>query len=132
MTLHQVNADGAGPMACSVDATGNGIDFQTMTITTNVPGNNGVFNVNNKDFPLVATMPSAVTCSGSVAGQNNLCFVKCQNPQGPFGGVVAVQSGVANTTVSTNSQGGNKGQGKKGSSAKADRAVGVRAMLLDV
>ena len=150
MTLHQNNADGAGPMACSVDATGTGAKFQTMTITKNVPGNNGVSKANNEDFPLVATMPAGVACSGNVAGINNLCFVKCQNPRGPFGGVVAVQMGGAGTGNSTaagnaagagragnstaastsTTQGGKKaGKGTKNPKAKAGRAAGVRAML---
>ena len=156
MTLHQVNADGAGAMSCFVDATGNGSNFQAMTIMTNVPGNNGVSNAQNEDFPLVATMPPAVTCAGSVAGVNNLCFVKCQNPRGPFGSTVAVQmpgskagngsstgndtspgiaaGGAANSTEgnSSNAQGGKKAKkGKKNAGAKTGRAVGVRAFLME-
>lgn len=34
MTLHQLNANGAGPMECSIDATAQGASFQAMTITT--------------------------------------------------------------------------------------------------
>ena len=93
MTLHQINGDGAGPMSCSVDPTAKGDNFQDMKISTNVPGNNGKSGAANQDFPLVAQMPAGVTCTGTVAGQNNLCMVKCQNPAGPFGGVVPVQSG---------------------------------------
>lgn len=41
MTVHQVNADGAGPYTCMVDPTGTGNSFQPMTVVTNVPGRNG-------------------------------------------------------------------------------------------
>jgi hypothetical protein len=50
MTVHQVNADGAGPFTCSVDPTAQGTSFQTMQVTTNVAGNNGVSNAANADF----------------------------------------------------------------------------------
>ena len=49
VTLHQINGDGAGPMACSIDVAGKGT-FADLTITTNVPGNNGRSNANNQDF----------------------------------------------------------------------------------
>ena len=91
MNLHQINADGAGPMTCSVDTSGTGASFQAMQITTNVPGTNGLSKAANEDFPLVATMPAGTTCTGKVGGVNGVCFVKCQNPAGPFGGVVPVQ-----------------------------------------
>ena len=91
MNLHQINADGAGPMTCSVDTSGTGASFQAMQITTNVPGTNGLSNAANEDFPLVATMPADATCTGKVGGVSGVCFVKCQNPVGPFGGVVPVQ-----------------------------------------
>lgn len=95
MVYHQVNADGAGPIACSIDTSGTGADFQAMTVTTNVPGTAGISTAADEDFPLVAQVPAGVTCAGSVAGHSKLCFVKCQNPVGPFGGVVAVQQGAA-------------------------------------
>ncbi|OCL07801.1 hypothetical protein AOQ84DRAFT_377360 [Glonium stellatum] len=95
MTLHQVNADGAGPMKCSIDATAQGASFQVMTITTNVPGTNGKSNAANQDFPLVAQIPAGVACTGTLGTTKNLCLVKCENPVGPFGGVVAIQQGTA-------------------------------------
>ncbi|KAF8847994.1 hypothetical protein BDZ45DRAFT_301521 [Acephala macrosclerotiorum] len=49
MILHQTNADGAGPMTCSVSADAPGKAFTAMTITTNVPGTNGKSNVANAD-----------------------------------------------------------------------------------
>jgi hypothetical protein len=82
MTLHQVNADGAGPYTCqiSTDATGN--TFTTLQATTQVPGNNGVSSANNQDFPLVVSLPSNLQCTGTVAGQSNVCLVRCKNPSG--------------------------------------------------
>lgn len=120
MNLHQVNADGAGPMTCSVDPTAGGDKFEDMTITTNVPGNNGRSNAANADFPLVAKMPAGVSCTGTVAGVQNVCMVKCQNPSGPFGGTVAVQtgngagtanSGTANSGTNSNSTANDAGTG---------------------
>ena len=40
MTLHQVNGDGAGPYTCEVDMTGTGQNFQSATVTQQVPGRN--------------------------------------------------------------------------------------------
>lgn len=120
MNLHQVNADGAGPMKCSVDSTAAGDNFKDMTITTNVPGNNGRSNAANADFPLVAKMPAGVSCTGTVAGVKNVCMVKCQNPSGPFGGTVAVQTGGAGTANSgTNSTAATGGGGDAGAGSGA-------------
>ncbi|KAF1989203.1 CAS1 protein [Aulographum hederae CBS 113979] len=94
MTLHQVNGDGAGPYACQVDATGTGANFVDMQVTQNVPGKRGNDRDGAKtDFPLKATMPAGMTCSGNVAGQANACVVRCMNQAraGPFGGCVPVQ-----------------------------------------
>jgi len=38
MTLHQINADGAGPYKCMIDATGTGTNWTPITVTTNVAG----------------------------------------------------------------------------------------------
>jgi hypothetical protein len=45
------------------------------------------------DFPLNAAIPNDQTCTGTVAGQDNVCLVRCQNAAraGPFGGVIPVQ-----------------------------------------
>lgn len=91
MTLHQINADGAGPMTCSVSADATGAKFVAMTITTNVPGTNGKSTAANADFPLVASMPAGTTCTGTVGTLTKVCAVKCANPVGPFGGTVLVQ-----------------------------------------
>lgn len=46
-------------------------------------------------------MPADQTCTGSVAGQDNVCLVRCENTAnaGPFGGVVPVQMAGANNTA---------------------------------
>lgn len=45
------------------------------------------------DQPLSAAIPAGQACTGSVAGQENVCLVRCMNGAnaGPFGGVVPVQ-----------------------------------------
>lgn len=47
----------------------------------------------NADFPMAFSVPAGTTCTGSIAGQDNVCLVKIanENGNGPFGGVVAVQ-----------------------------------------
>ncbi|KXX79316.1 hypothetical protein MMYC01_200228 [Madurella mycetomatis] len=94
MTLHQVNSDGAGPYECMINADGTGTSWQDITVTQNVPGRRS----RNRDgeatdFPLTASIPASQSCTGTVAGQDNVCLVRCQNSAraGPFGGVVPVQ-----------------------------------------
>jgi len=104
MTLHQVNGDGAGPYTCMMSADATGADWAQMQVTQNVPGRRG----NERDgamtdFPLNAAMPAGATCTGTVAGQQNVCMVRCQNPAraGPFGGCVPVQMNVAGSNTTT-------------------------------
>jgi hypothetical protein len=85
MTLHQINADGAGPMTCAVSADATGATFTAMTITTDVPGTNGKSNAANQDFPLIASMPAGTACTGTVGALTAVCAVKCANVVGPFG-----------------------------------------------
>ncbi|KAI1757607.1 hypothetical protein F4782DRAFT_135757 [Xylaria castorea] len=95
MTLHQVNSDGGGPYTCAINADGTGQTWEDITVTTTPPGKNS----RNRegaatDFPLVAAIPDDQNCTGTVAGQDNTCLVRCKNAAraGPFGGVVPVQS----------------------------------------
>ncbi|KAF2705595.1 hypothetical protein K504DRAFT_439878 [Pleomassaria siparia CBS 279.74] len=60
----------------------------------------------DKTFPFNVTVPAGTTCTGTVAGLQNVCFMKIANANkaGPFGGVVAFQmaassSAVANVTA---------------------------------
>jgi len=116
-TVHIVTTDGAGPYTAIVDPTGTGAFSQgtQATVTTQVPGTKGniaapkqrrfiprmlvkmgivkrASNV-NEDYPIAIQMPAGMSCSGTVAGQQNVCLVKIANPSGagPFGGVVAMQ-----------------------------------------
>ncbi|KAH7316813.1 hypothetical protein B0I35DRAFT_409963 [Stachybotrys elegans] len=95
MTLHQVNSDGAGPYTCMINSDGTGTSWENIQVTTNVAGNERGRNRDGEtqDFPLVAAIPANQECTGSVAGEDNVCLVRCQNPAraGPFGGVVPVQ-----------------------------------------
>ncbi|KAI6376730.1 hypothetical protein MCOR25_002695 [Pyricularia grisea] len=94
MTLHQVNGDGAGPYTCELNSDASGSSWQQIRVTTTPPGRNS----RNRDgamtdFPLVAEIPQRQACTGTVAGQTNVCLVRCMNGAraGPFGGVVAAQ-----------------------------------------
>ncbi|EPS45509.1 gas1-like protein [Dactylellina haptotyla CBS 200.50] len=120
MTLHQVNADGAGPYTCMVDASGTGNNFVQMQVTTQIPGTRGSNRATQKqDLPLVAQMPAGVQCTGTVGGQNNVCMVRCQNNAraGPFGGCVPVQmvgaNGGGNQVGGGNQNTGNQNTGNQ-------------------
>ncbi|CAO2652079.1 Nn.00g003620.m01.CDS01 [Neocucurbitaria sp. VM-36] len=95
MTVHQVNSDGAGPYKCMIDATGTGTNWQPITVTQNLEGNDRGRNRDTQmqDLPLTASIPAGQNCTGTVAGQSNVCMVRCENPAraGPFGGCVPVQ-----------------------------------------
>ncbi|KAI0889591.1 uncharacterized protein GGS22DRAFT_1570 [Annulohypoxylon maeteangense] len=101
MTLHQVNADGAGPYTCMISADASGQDWTDIKVTQSPPGKNSRDRDGNEtDFPLTAAIPAGQTCTGTVAGQDNACLVRCQNGAraGPFGGVVPVQMASGNAT----------------------------------
>ncbi|KAI1038145.1 hypothetical protein LB503_012067 [Fusarium chuoi] len=100
MTVHQVNSDGAGPYTCMINADGTGTSWENIQVTTNVEGNERGRNRDGEmgDFPLVASIPAGQNCTGTVAGEDNVCLVRCQNPAraGPFGGVIPVQMAQGN------------------------------------
>jgi hypothetical protein len=92
VTIHQVNADGAGPYSCDLDQTGNaGIISQNLTVTNNVPGVNGFSQAKTQNFNITVTLPDNLDCTGASTG--NVCTVRCRNNAvaGPFGGCFAVQ-----------------------------------------
>ncbi|KAI1282886.1 hypothetical protein F5Y07DRAFT_386121 [Xylaria sp. FL0933] len=93
VTIHQVNADGAGPYTCDVIAQGNNgvITFPNVSVADNVPGVNGFSQAKEEDFTIKVTMPTNLNCTGSSAG--NVCTVRCRNNAlaGPFGGCFPVQ-----------------------------------------
>lgn len=95
MTLHQVNSDGAGPYTCMINDDATAQTWSEITVTQNVEGSRRGRNRDGEasDFTLAAAIPAGQECTGTVAGQDNVCLVRCQNPAraGPFGGVVPVQ-----------------------------------------
>lgn len=104
MVLHQVNGDGGGPYTCRINEDGTGANWTPITVTTTPPGQNSRNRSGAQtDFPLVAAIPNDQQCTGTVAGQDNVCLVRCENAAnaGPFGGVVPVQlsTGAANGTT---------------------------------
>ncbi|KAH7173269.1 uncharacterized protein B0J16DRAFT_349814 [Fusarium flagelliforme] len=109
MTVHQVNSDGAGPYTCMINSDGTGNSWENIQVTTNLEGNDRGRNRDGEmgDFPLVASIPAGQECTGTVAGEENVCLVRCQNPAraGPFGGVVPVQMTQATGGNANNSTG---------------------------
>jgi hypothetical protein len=127
-TFHIVTTDGAGPIKAVIDptATGKFSNGTLLDVVTQVPGKNGniaapkqrslwaralvsaglmkrASNV-NEDFPMKFSVPAGMTCSGTVAGQSNVCLVKIanSNPAGPFGGVIAIQMSGSGTATAAN------------------------------
>ncbi|KAF3936021.1 hypothetical protein ABW19_dt0204018 [Dactylella cylindrospora] len=138
MTLHQVNADGAGPYACMIDMTGTGASFQPLQVTTQVPGERGRDrDGNTTPHPLVVAMPANMQCTGTAGGATGICMVRCQNParNGPFGGCVPVQqmpvdnaNAVANPNLNTGAGNVNNGNVNNGNvNAGANTGVNTGA-----
>ncbi|SPQ20843.1 c923bebd-149d-41fd-9bca-196491aa9f3c [Thermothielavioides terrestris] len=74
VTVHQVNADGAGPFFCDLEETGNTGKFTTnLTVENNVPGVNGFSQDKTKDFVMTVVMPQSFKCIGASTG-NGGCF----------------------------------------------------------
>ncbi|KFA81797.1 hypothetical protein S40288_07000 [Stachybotrys chartarum IBT 40288] len=118
-TFHIVTTDGAGPIEAVLDPTGTGAFSQgtKLETVTQVPGNGGKIKATqglnsprglfermmstitkratnvNEDYPMAFNVPAGTICTGSMAGQENVCLVKIANSNkaGPFGGIVAVQ-----------------------------------------
>ncbi|KAF2650071.1 hypothetical protein K491DRAFT_667854 [Lophiostoma macrostomum CBS 122681] len=122
-TFHIVTTDGAGPISAIIDtgATGKFSQGVEATVLTDVPGKKGNIKTNgevprslstlslfkrgaenvNRDFPFQIQVPAGTNCTGSVAGQKNVCFMKIanKNKAGPFGGVIAFQITSSNGSV---------------------------------
>jgi hypothetical protein len=92
VTLHQVNADGAGPFECDMDETSNAVTaFTPLTVSNDVPGAFGLSQAKEQEFTINVQMPKDFNCIGGSTG--NICTVRCRNNAlaGPFGGCFAVQ-----------------------------------------
>ncbi|KAF2728180.1 hypothetical protein EJ04DRAFT_592303 [Polyplosphaeria fusca] len=92
VTIHQVNADGAGPYECDLDQTSNAAtNFVKLQVANNVPGQNGLSQAKEQDFVINVQMPADFNCIGASTG--DICTVRCRNNAvaGPFGGCFAVQ-----------------------------------------
>ncbi|KAF7541102.1 hypothetical protein G7054_g868 [Neopestalotiopsis clavispora] len=123
VTLHQVNADGAGPFACDLVSADNGVIASNLTIENNVPGANGFSQAKAVDFNMTVTMPDTITgCTDSTQG--NVCAVRCRNnaQAGPFGGCFAVQNADAAAASTGNSK------SSKNASAKSSKNNGKRSL----
>lgn len=132
MTVHQVNADGAGPYTCMINGDGSGATWEPIQVTQNVPGSSRGRNRDGQmqDFALKAAVPANQQCTGNVSGQNNVCLVRCQNPAraGPFGGVVPVQMAAGAGAGNGNGNGGNApGNNAPGNNAPDNNAPGNNA-----
>ena len=65
ITIHQVNADGAGPYFCDLDETSNAnVISHNLTVTNNVPGSNGLSQAKEQDFNITVTLPTDMNCIG--------------------------------------------------------------------
>ncbi|EFX00317.1 gas1-like protein [Grosmannia clavigera kw1407] len=118
ITIHQVNADGAGPYSCDLDeASDSGVMSHNLTVANNIPGTNGLSLAKEQDFNITVTMPSTLNCSGGSTG--NVCTVRCRNnaAAGPFGGCFAVQQTDATAAAATTTSSSAKASKTKGSSA---------------
>ncbi|KAF2138004.1 uncharacterized protein K452DRAFT_194020, partial [Aplosporella prunicola CBS 121167] len=92
VTIHQVNADGAGPYECDLDDTSNsGTNFQKLDVSNNVPGANGLSDAKFQKFTINVALPEDMNCKGGSTG--DVCTVRCRNNAlaGPFGGCFAIQ-----------------------------------------
>ncbi|EEY16867.1 hypothetical protein VDBG_02976 [Verticillium alfalfae VaMs.102] len=104
VTIHQVNADGAGPYVCDLDQTSNGLRLVgqiPLNVTNNVPGANGFSQAKAQQFKMTVTLPDDLACTGASTG--NVCTVRCRNNAvaGPFGGCFPVQQTDVEPKVNT-------------------------------
>lgn len=118
-------------MTATIDPTSGGTDesaFQPAQMLVDLPGNNGRSGSTTTDFPVQVQMPAGMTCSGSVAGVQNVCVVRLKNPAGagPFGGsaVFTQDTGAASTVAAGNATAG--GNSTATTAAKRDPRLAFR------
>jgi hypothetical protein len=67
VTVHQVNADGAGPYVCDLDMTSNGkrlVGQVPLVVENNVPGVNGFSQAKAQNFNMTVILPDDLACIG--------------------------------------------------------------------
>jgi hypothetical protein len=67
VTIHQVNADGAGPYSCDLDVTSNGKRLSgqiPLEVQNNVPGVNGFSQAKAQAFTMTVQLPADFQCIG--------------------------------------------------------------------
>ncbi|KAI9190075.1 hypothetical protein H9P43_001508 [Blastocladiella emersonii ATCC 22665] len=112
LTVHQINADGAGPYTCDISTTASGTDFQPLQVMQNLPGQRGRNRATNTTpQPLMVMIPQNAQCTGGADG--NACIVRCRNPAnaGPFGGCIPVMMASANDGAGAGAGAGAGGNG---------------------
>ncbi|KAK8141151.1 hypothetical protein G3M48_000693 [Beauveria asiatica] len=105
VTIHQVNADGAGPFFCDLDQAGNtGLNLVNLTVLNNVPGSNGLSQAKTQAFNITIVMPDDLNLTGGSTG--NVGTVRCRNNAvaGPFGSCFVVQQIDKEPTVNSPNQ----------------------------
>lgn len=76
----------------------------------------------------MVNVATGTVCTGTLGTVKNVCLVKCQNPAGPFGGVVPFQmaSGGGGGGAAAGSAKGAKGAPKANNGAKGANADGKK------
>ncbi|KAK6362940.1 hypothetical protein TWF730_000391 [Orbilia blumenaviensis] len=95
----QVNADGAGPFRCRIDATGQANKWKDLVVSKNCAGDR-----HSKLWPprpyacnFTVELPTTLGCTGKYGTHTTVCIVRCENfaINGPFGGCIAVREDAA-------------------------------------
>ncbi|KAK4701122.1 hypothetical protein P7C70_g5115, partial [Phenoliferia sp. Uapishka_3] len=90
LTFHQVNQDGAGPLAAMVSGD-MGATWQAATVQENVKGTIGLSAAKNVDVPVRVQVPAGTSCGGTAGTATGVCLVALANPIAGFGGSAPFQ-----------------------------------------
>ncbi|KAF3905320.1 hypothetical protein AA313_de0200358 [Arthrobotrys entomopaga] len=96
INMYQQTTDGAGPYTCKLDQTGQGTNWQNLTVPVTTVGVQGANPCNDLSWVWPLQLPTDLKCTGKYkdentgAPSNRVCIIRCQNdaPNGPFGGCV--------------------------------------------
>ncbi|KAK6330484.1 hypothetical protein TWF696_003375 [Orbilia brochopaga] len=121
VTIHQVNADGAGPYNCRIDQYSIAADRWSptkLTVSIQIPGDQNSINAAGslKSWPLQVKLPADLDCKGSFGGEGNICIVRCENQavNGPFGGCIPFQQSRGRGGYGNGGYGNGNGNGNYG------------------